>query len=213
MPLVNPIISGVAPIKVGGAANAGAGLLASAFDHIHPLTETSGPTNMSLGDILDGDGVRRIASAFVGRAIRANSITSGVSTSVVTASDVSSALTFSLLPSNGACLALWLLSYSTALATTGIMLSANFTGTSSSSRRVAVLTATGASTIYSESALAFDTLLGNATVGAGATARLALVFCRVGVTAPGDLSLRYATGVAGSAVTIGAGSGGILIQQ
>ena len=53
MPLVNPIISKVAPLKVGGSANAGAGLLASAFDHVHPLTETSGPTNMGLGAIAD----------------------------------------------------------------------------------------------------------------------------------------------------------------
>jgi hypothetical protein len=213
MPLVNPIISKVVPIKIGGAANAGAGRLASAFDHIHPLIETAGPTNLTPGAILDGEGFRRVGSSIVGRLLRANSNTGGnISTSLATPSDVSPSLTFPL-QAGLAYVALWLLNYETANATTGIMLSVNFTGTATSNRRMGALIATGATTMFSNTAATLDTLLGNPTVGPGSNNRAALIWCRVGTSTAGDLALRFASGVAGQAATIGSESFGLVFQQ
>ena len=213
MPLSNPIISRVAPVKVGGAANAGVGLLASAFDHSHPLIETAGPTNLTPGNILDGDAVRRVGANLVGRLLRANSNTGGnISTTSTTPSDVSPSLTFPL-QAGLAYVALWLLNYETANASTGIMLSVNFTGTPTSNRRLGALIATGATSMFSNTSATLDTLLGNPTVGPGSNNRAALIWCRVGTSTAGDLALRFASGVAGQAATIGSESFGLVFQQ
>jgi hypothetical protein len=213
MPLVNPIISNVAPLKVGGSPSAGAGLLASAFDHVHPLIETAGPTNLNMGAILDGEAVRRVGANLVGRLLRANSNTgSNISTTLATPTDVSPNLTFPL-QAGFAYVALWLLNYETANATTGIMLSANFTGTPTSARRLGALIATGATTMFSNTSATFDTLLGNPAVGPGSNNRAALFWCRVGTSTAGDLALRFASGVAGQAATIGSESFGLVFQQ
>jgi len=212
VPLSNPIISRVAPVKVGGAANAGAGWLASAFDHSHPLIETAGPTNLTPGAILDGDTIRRVGAGMVGRLLRASSSLGGSANSLVTPIDTSGNLTFSL-PLGNAYIALWLISYTTAAATTGIMLSVNFTGTSSGNQRFGVLTATGANTMFSQTSTVFDTLLGMPAVGPGSTPRVALIYCRLGVDAVGNLALRHASGVGASSATVGSESCGIVIQQ
>jgi hypothetical protein len=212
MPLFNPSISRAAPIKVGGNANAGLSFLASAFDHVHPLIESAGPTNLNMGSWLDGEILRRVGANMVGRVLRANSTQGSNSTSLATATDASPSLTFSLEGSR-AYLALFIIGYTTASAATGLMLSANFTGTSSGNQRVAVLIATGATTMFSQTSASYDVLMGNPTVGPSGTSRLALVFVRCGTSGPGDLALRYASGVAGNSVAIAGESGGIVLQQ
>jgi hypothetical protein len=215
MPLVNPVISRAVPIKVGGAPSAGAGFLASAFDHIHALTETSGPSNLALGDIFDDDMVRRVNALLVGRMLRANNTNGTAATSLTTPTDISSSLNFAIPPSASPAVfyALWVLFYLTAAAGTGLMLSCNITGASSANDRFGVLMATGAATMHSAYATIFDALLGNPTVGPGSTGRVALMFLRTSGAGVGTISPRFASGVAGSSVSIAAQSFGILLQQ
>jgi hypothetical protein len=216
VPLSNPIISRVDPVKVGGAANAGVGRLASAFDHIHPLIETAGPTNLNMGAILDDTMVKRLGANFIGRMLRANSTAGTNSTSSTALSDVSSSLNFAIpanVPGAAVFYGLWVLFYNTAAATTGIILSANVSGASAGNDRVGVFLATGPTAMYSQYASVLDTPLGSPTVGPGSTGRMALVFCRTSGAGVGTIALRYASGVAGSAVSIGGESYGILLQQ
>jgi hypothetical protein len=214
MPLTNPRVSRAVPIKVGGSANAGVGRLASPSGHVHPLIETSGPTSLDMGSWLDGEIGRRVGGNVVGRFLGAGSTTGSASSTVTTPTDVDSKLNFDL-ETGRVYLGLWLLSYSTANLTTGIMLAVNYTGTASASGlRMAVIMATDAAAMFSQNATTFDSLMGLPTVGPGAgTGRLALVYCRLSTTAPGVLALRYATGVNGSSVSVNTQSGGIVIQQ
>jgi len=213
MPLYSPVrIATSLPMKVGGAPDAGAGLLASAYNHVHPLQETSGPSNLSLGDILNGEMWRRVSgNVIAGRALKAQSSNGTATSTVVTLADVTANLTFAL-EGGRTYLALWMLSIASAAATTGVMLSVNFTGTPGGVR-YGVMMATGANTTFSQTSTVFDTLLGMPAVGPGSTPRAAFVFCRVGASTAGDLALRFASGVAGSSVTVGGESCGIAIQQ
>ena len=212
MPLSNPIISRVAPVKVGGNPSAGVGLLASAFDHVHPLIETAGPTNLSLGGVLSNEMIRRVSSALVGRSIVTDQNTSSASSSVVTPADVSSRLNFALKAAEEYA-ALWVIHYNTAAAGTGLMLGVNFDGTIDD-LRYGLLIATGATTIYSGSATSPDTLLGAATTGTGGgTARMALMAAYIRCATAGTMALRFASGVAASAVTIPTHCFGICIQR
>jgi hypothetical protein len=216
VPLVNPRISSTAPLKVGGAAAAGIGLLASAFDHAHPLIETSGPTNLNMGAILDDTMVKRVGANFIGRMLRANSTAGTNSTSSTALSDASSSLSFAVpanIPGSAVFYALWVLFYNTAATTTGIILSANVSGASAGNDRVGVFLATGPTAMYSQYASVLDTPLGSPTVGPGSTGRMALVFCRTSGAGVGTIALRWASGVAASNVSIGGESFGILIQQ
>lgn len=185
-------------------------------DHGHVLRETSGPTDLPMGDIFAGEMWRRFGGAIVGRILQASNSNGTATSSVVTPADVSSSLNFALKDTSPTVYyAIWVLFYTSAAATTGLMLSVNFTGTTSGNDRYGVLMATGAGTTFSAYSTTFDTLLGTATVGPGSTGRMALVFARVAVAAggAGTLALRYASGVASSAVSITAQSFGIVLQQ
>jgi len=212
MPLSRPVISRVAPLNVGGAANAGAGFLASAFDHRHPLTETSGPTDLSLGDIIANDTIRRVGGNLVGRTLLGNSSGGNSTTTATTASDVNAALNFAI-NNTGTHYALWVLGYNTVGVSVGLMLGVNYSGTLSGNFRASVFMASAAAAMYNASTETLDALLGQATVGPGAGDRVALVFARLPVAGPGTLALRYASGVAASQVMVTRSSFGILLQQ
>jgi len=211
VPLSNPIISRVAPVKVGGNPSAGVGLLASAFDHVHPLVETSGPTNLSWGGVLNNELVKRGSGLLIGRSIVTDQNTSSASSSVVTPADVSSRLNFALKAAEEYAV-LWPMQYSTAAVGTGLMLGVNFDGTIDD-LRYGVLIATGATAMFSACASSPDTLLGSATTGPGGTARMALVTAYIRAGTAGTLALRFASGVAGSAVSIPTHCFGICIQR
>jgi hypothetical protein len=214
MPLVNPPgISSAIPIKVGGSPSAGVGLLSSAFDHVHGLIETSGPTNMSLGAILDNELVSRAGGSFIGRQLETANNNGTATTTSATLVDATTSLNFSLLHSGAGYLGVWVLGYTTQGGGNGLLLSLNFTGTAGT-QRYGVMMATSATAMYSswESAN-FDVPLGNPTVGPGGSARVALLFCRVAPNSTGSLVLRYASGVAGQSVTIANRSFAWLLQQ
>jgi len=215
MPLSRPVISRVAPLNVGGAANAGAGFLASAFDHRHPLTETSGPTDLSLGDIIANETIRRVGGNLVGRTLLGNSSGGNSTTTATTPSDVNAGLNFAI-NNTGTHYALWVLGYNTLGVGVGLMLGVNYSGTLSGNFRASVFMASAAAAMYNASTETLDALLGQATVGPGGGAgadRVALVFARLPVTGPGTLALRYASGVAASQVMVTRSSFGILLQQ
>jgi len=210
MPLSRPVISRVAPLNVGGAANAGAGFLASAFDHAHPLTETSGPTDLTPGSIIDTDSVRRIGALLVGQqfdVIRQGNNINSTSTTLVDAGSFVFAVR-----RTGQYEFAFFLHYASALVTTGLQLAVGFTGTASIVR-YSLLEATSPTAMQSGSSGAFGGVLGAPGVGPANTTVAALLYGSANVTAPGTLSLQVASGVAGSNVTISSNSWGVLIQQ
>lgn len=211
MPLSNPIISRVAPLKIGGSANAGAGLLASAFDHVHPVTEMSGPTDLSYGDVLDGESVRRVASQLFGRTLKCVRLTANQGSSSVTPIDVSSSLNLDL-KANASVLALWVVFYETALATTGLMLTLGYTGTINASR-FGILGATAPTTMLASVTTTLGALLGQANVGPAGSDVVTLLFGDIRPVTAGTLSLQFASGVAGSSVTIFSGSMGLALER
>jgi hypothetical protein len=212
MPLVNPIISKVVPVKVGGSASAGVGRLASAVDHVHPLVETSGPTELGTGPIPDLDFLRRSGPLIEGRTLATARLMATQNSSVVTLADVhATQMGFNLKDDSGN-MFMFVVAYRTAAATTGLRLAVNYTGTFSL-LRYGLLGATSATAFQSGNIAANDTPLGAAGVGPGAADVTAVIlgFCRT-ITG-GNLALRYASGVAGSAVTIQIGSCCFMIQQ
>ena len=214
MPLSNPIISRVAPVKVGGAANAGVGWLASAFDHIHPLIETAGPTNLNMGGILDGEAVRRVAGNLVGRQFQVARFTTGggAVTASTAFSDVSAQLNFDLKASADY-LALWFVFYHTAAVSTPIRLSTAYSGTLSSGSRFGLLGATSLTGFMSGTGNANDDNLYAGSAGPGADVVPALVGGMWRTSAAGTLALRYRAGASSSNVTIDNGTCGLLIQM
>ena len=215
MPLTNPIISRVAPVQVGGSANAGLGFLASAFDHAHPLIETSGPSNLNMGGILAGEAVRRVAGDLVGRQLQVARLTTGggVTTSSTTFSDVSSQLNFDLKASTDY-LVFWVVYYETAAVATPIRLSTNYTGTVTSGTRFGLFGATSGAGVMSGAAFANDTTLWNGSAGPGPTEIvMALVSGFFRTINAGNLALRYRTGATSSSVTVHNGTHGFLIQM
>jgi hypothetical protein len=210
MPLVNPIISKVAPVKVGGSASAGVGRLVSAFDHIHPLTETSGPDDLAMGSIIASEAVRRISNALVGQQFDVMRQPNNLNSSSTTPANAG-VFVFNVRRT-GAHVFAFLLDYSTGNVTTGLRLSVNFTGTSSN-QRYNILGATSASVMISGSSGAWDGQLGSASVGPAGGDVAMLLYGSMNVTAIGTLALQYASGVAGQSVTIAANGWGMLIQQ
>lgn len=212
MPLSNPIISRVAPLKVGGSANAGVGLLASPFDHSHPLVETAGPTDLNLGAWLDAEMARRVAGSIVGRQIGVGFLTSNVVRDLTAMADVDPELNFAL---KAATYYAWVyfITYQTAAPTTGIRLSMSYTGTVSRFR-YNLAGASGVAAFQSASGgAAYDTPLGAAGTGPGTTNVGMVMFGGIATTTAGVMSPRYASGVAGSSVTIASSSFGLLVQQ
>lgn len=199
---------------IGGGNTEGASAAFARADHDHALRETGGPTNLTLDSWPDQYSLRRIGAAAVGRLLEAERSTGNATTTSAALSDVQSGLNV-VLPSSSAHVVVWVIFYSTASAITGGLFSVNFSGTDSGNTRYGVLMATGAATMHSQAAAAgvFDTALGNAAVGPGGTVRMALMFCRIGVTTGGTLALRYATGVAGNAVTVSANSFVLAVQE
>lgn len=59
-------ISSATPVTIGGAATGGTSLLASAADHVHPITETSGPTVLTIGAISNNQYLQRSGTAIIG---------------------------------------------------------------------------------------------------------------------------------------------------
>ena len=216
MPLVNPGIqlSSALPRRVGGAPSAGSYLeqLASAYDHAHPFTETSGPTNLALGGILDGEIPWRVADFLVGRQLDVGRLANNASTSLIALSDVDASWNFALKAPAGYT-AIWILHYNTAAVTTGLRLAVNYTGTLNTVR-YGIMAATSLTSFQCESTTTVDTPLGQAGVGPGPAAnRVALLFADIRTSTAGVAALRFASGVAGSTVTIGANSDAVLIQR
>lgn len=209
MPLSNPIISRVAPVKVGGSANAGAGRLASAFDHVHPLTETSGPDDLGMGSIISTEVVRRIGSLLVGQQFDVGRQAGGQGSTSTTMTDIGLPFVWNIRRTGGHVFVA-LLSYSTAATTTGLRLNANFTGTFSTNG-IRIFGATGPAALVAANAT-WGTPLGSAAVGPGGTSTPMLVYGSANITAIGTLSLQFASGVAGSNVNIDSSSWGMLIQ-
>ena len=213
MPLVNPApigISSALPIKVGGSPNAGVGALASAFDHVHPMIETAGPTPLDIGAWLDAEMARRVGSSIVGRQLSVQR--SGVSQSSTsgTLADVTALLT--ALKSGATYLFAFLISYRTANNATGLDLSVNYTGTVSAVR-FTLLGGTGAAAFQSAHINALDSKLGSSTVGPGATDVGIILYGTLVTTSAGNFALRFASGVPPNSVSINPGSAGIVIQQ
>jgi hypothetical protein len=200
----------VAPVKVGGSANAGAGRLASAFDHVHPLTETSGPTDLTPGSIIDTETVRRVGALLVGQQFDSGRQAGGQGSTSTDMTDIGTPFVWNIRRTGGH-MFLALLSYSTALVTTGLRLNANFTGTFSTNG-VRIFGATGPAALVAANA-AWGTPLGSAGVGPGNVSTPMLVYGSANITAIGTLSLQFASGVAGSNVNIDSSSWGVLIQQ
>ena len=171
MPLVNPPlpgiqISGAIPLKVGGSPSAGGGGSASAYNHVHALQETSGPTNLDLGGILTGEMVRRVAAALVGRQIDVLRLTSNSSSTSTAPADVSADLSVSLKAATNY-LVWWIFSYVTAATTTGLRVGMNYSGTLGSNTLFALLGATSPTAMQNAATGTNDALLGQAGVGPG----------------------------------------------
>jgi len=212
VPLSNPIISRVAPVKVGGAANAGVGWLASAFDHSHPLIETAGPTNLSMGSILDNEAVRRVAANLVGRQIQVARLTVGPAVNSTTAmADVGSQLNFDL-KANEQYLVCWVVYYQTAATSTPIRLAMSYSGTLNSGTRTGLLGAQSPTAFISGVGTVDDVGLGAASAGPGSTDVVALVGGMVRTLLAGTLALRFRSGAASSSVTVQNGTHGLLVQ-
>lgn len=207
------IVAAAPPIGIGASNSEGAASSFARSDHNHTIRETSGPQDLTVGSILNGESVRRISGAVLaGRLIRTDRNNGTATSTVVTPADVSAGLTVASLTAGEAYGVIWVLHYNTAATTTGLMLSVNYTGTAANVR-FGVLMASAATTMFSASATALDTLLGQAGVGPGGTNRIALVFCRMTATTAGDLALRFASGVAASAVNISTSSFYFAIQE
>jgi len=210
VPLYNPIISNVAPNKVGGAASAGVGLLASAFDHVHPLVETAGPTNLSVGSWLDGEMVRRAGALLVGRLVSLPRLTAGQSSVSASLADVSPQLTAALKAGLTYFFA-WFVIYRTANATTGLRLAVNYSGTQSYIRAT-LLGATGPAGFQSDSATALDTAVGASGVGPSSNDVGCILYGTTITTSAGTFALRFATGSAPNGVTVQSGTTGMIIE-
>jgi hypothetical protein len=201
----------VAPVKVGGAANAGVGRLASAFDHGHPLVETDGPTDLSMGPILLDEMIRRVGPVLTGRQVEVRRLGAGVSTTSTAAVDVDPDLTF-VLVGGRSYMFLWVAFYQTAAVTTGMLMGVNYNAGQTANPRYGLLMASGATAVFSAVAGANNTLLGQAGVGPGSSDRVALLGGIYRPSAAGSLAMRYATGVAASSVTMDTNSYVILMQ-
>lgn len=187
---------------IGGGNTAGVSPLVAHADHDHTLRETSGPTDLTMGSILDNESVRRVGGQLAGRIFRVLRRAGSASTSVTTPADVSGDLSVDLKAAT-ANMVVWVIYYLTAATTTGLRVGLNFSGTLNTIH-YGLLGATGATAMQSEFASTNDTLVGQAAVGPGGTARVAILFGMVRTTSDGTLVPRYASGVAGSAVTIAA---------
>jgi hypothetical protein len=210
MPLVNPIISKVVPVKIGGTPIAGVGRLASAFDHVHGLVETAGPTNLTPGSWLDGEMARRVGSLIAGRLMTFPRLTAGVSSTLATAGDVSPQLTVALKTGTTYFFA-WFVVFRTANATTGLRLAINYSGTASYMRCV-LLGATGAAGFQASETSTLDGLIGVSAVGPGATDLGCILSGTIITTSAGTMALRFASGVAGSSVSVQSGTTGMIVE-
>jgi len=209
---VHSILTGPAT-SIGGANTEGSGPALARANHSHLLQESSGPTNLPIGAVLDGELMARIGSSLAGRQLETANNLGTVSTTSGTLVDATAALNFAIKHGGAGYLGVWVLGYTTQGVGNGLLLSLNFTGTAGT-QRYGVMIGTGATAMYSAwESTNFDVPLGNPTVGPGGTARLALLFCRVAPSTPGDVVLRFASGVAGQSVTIANRSFAWLLQQ
>jgi len=188
------------------------GRIASAFDHVHPLIETAGPTSLDMGDILTGEGVRRVGATLVGRQFDILRLANNASTSIVTPVDVDPVLSAPLKATTNY-VVVWVMSYVTAALTTGLRVGMHYTGTLGSNTLFALLGATAPTAMQAMATGADDGLLGQAGVGPGATTVIEVLYALVRTSTAGVLSARFASGVNGSSVTIGTNSHMLVIQQ
>ena len=204
---ISALLGSATPIAIGGTPTAGVAVNASREDHVHPLTETAGPTNLSLGDLLDTEIPRRVGSVVQGATDLGNWTVNDVSTNSTT---LSNWLTFAI-PRSGFFsfhVTGW---YRTAAVTTGLQLAAGFSGTASSARATALIFdqgGTGRHTVLSSTTL--GTKLGVAGTGPGANDVAFFLFGRLNATSAGTLSLQFCSGVAASSVTIHDASVGVV---
>lgn len=206
------IVAAAPPVGIGAGNTEGVATSFARSDHNHTWRESGGPTNLSAGAVAAGEIFWRSGSTIIGRLLRVDRSAATNSTSSTSMSDVTPDLTVAGLTAGASYVVMWVVFYQTAAAGTGLLLSVNYTGTANNVR-FGNITATGATTMQSAVATAFDTPVGNTTVGPGANNRVALLFCRMGATTAGDLALRYASGVAASSVTIAQNSYYVALQQ
>jgi hypothetical protein len=205
------VIGTAAPSQgIGGGNLLGSSLLLSRSDHNHTIRETAGPTDLTVGSWLDGEISRRVGSVLVGRQFEVKILTTSPATTNVAAANVSTDMAFTL-KANTSYMVVFPLFASSAATTTGVMLGLNFSGTTSA-LRYGFLSATNNTTMQSAETQTNDTLLGQTGVGPGGTSRLQLLVGVYQTTSAGTLSLRFATGIAASTVTIGARSMAFLVQ-
>jgi hypothetical protein len=214
MPLFNPavpVISTAIPLRIGGAPAAGVGPLASAHDHVHPLTETSGPIQLAVGPWRDGETPRHVAGVITGRQLDVKRLLAAVSTSSTNFSDISSQLNFDL-KANTDYLVNWTLYYETAATTTPIRLATNYSGTQNSGNRIGGIGGTSATAMFCGSATGNDAGL-SAPAGPGPGVIVPVVLSGLFRTlTAGTLAPRYRSGATSSSVTIQAGSHGLLVE-
>lgn len=197
---------------IGGGNTEGVSPKAARSDHDHTLRETTGPTDLTMGGILDGETFRRTAGAILGRQVEVKRLTIGpANRNVVTMGDVALVQLAFDLKANAQYLTFWIVFYQTAAATTGLVLSQNFTGTVNQ-WRFGLFGSTGATAMQSAVGTASDAPLGAVGVGPGATDRVALLFSFIRTTTAGNLALRFASGVAASNVAIQNLTHGYLIE-
>ena len=196
---------------IGGGNTEGVSARLARRDHDHTFRETSGPTDMLMGAILAGESIRRVAGVLTGRLVGACVLTANQATTSGTAVDVSAADMSFDLKAGTAYVIIWFFMYSTAATTTGLLLGMNYSGTTSLIR-YGILGATSLTGMQSLITSTNDGLLGQAAVGPGGTGRATVLAGSYITVTAGTLRLRYASGVAGSAVNPASGSIGLLIQ-
>jgi len=195
---------------IGGANAEGTSPLVARADHDHLFRETSGPSDLRVAGILADELFWRSGFQVKGRQMDIQRLLGTATRNAVALADVSVNLNFNLKDDAGY-LCIWAPFYSSAAATTGMILSVNYTGTFSQ-LRYGIMGATGATGFQSATATTVDQLLGQAAVGPGGTTRMTVMVCYIRTTTAGVLALRWASGVAGSDVNMGNGSPGFLIQ-
>jgi hypothetical protein len=206
----HPINIGPPTQGIGGGNLAGSGGALALANHDHTFRETDGPTDLQMGPVLDLEAVRRVGAFLIGRILRVLRRSANQSSTVVTPTDVSD-LSLDLKALNNY-LVLWVIYYTTAATTTGLRVGLHYSGTLNTIF-YSLLGATGATAMQSEATATDDALLGQAGVGPGGTTRAALLLGMVRTTGAGTLSARFASGVAGSAVTVGVHSHMLVLQQ
>lgn len=204
MPFYGPVVKiGTAtPIKVGGTPTAGASLLASAQDHAHPLTETSGPTNLSLTTWRDTEILYRSSGNILGKRLQWFHITSTLGTTSTTLQTLGSVA----LARAGTYIFELIGTPYNSVVNTGVMLGFNYTG-ATSDRNLQVYRPNAGGKFTTLGTTAFNTKVGVAGDGYSTGDNFYMhAWGYFVATASGTFSLLYCSGTSGNNVGFDTGT-------